>query len=302
MMSTETRTRCIPKKLGKNAIVSALLKSVHPTSFWKSDEVGWQNCYHDCHLKFKVDDLFINSASKSKLWLSSADYPGKSFHALVGAVKIVKAGSPNQLFFGEARTACQQACHPVCEPIEDEAEDEDVKPIEDEALEGNSDCVDVIPDNEGNASEEDLDGPSTVGNWNWSAFMDTISTDARGAVEKLYPSLKNVNYQAPKSWTPIEFFNFFMPWTYFENHIVPATSNALRSAKKKPTSLPEIKKWLGIWLLMSLKPQYSMMEFFETDRKRTRGHFWNPPPCGEYVQEPVQGPPFLPLFDFKPLT
>ena len=255
-MSTSTGTRCIPKKLGKNAIVSALLKSVHPTNFWKSDEVGWQNCYRERRLKFKVDDMFVNSAGKSELWLLSADYPGKSFHALVGAVKIVKAGPPNQLFSGEARTAPQQARHPVCQPIKEEAADKDIEPIQDEALKGSANGVDTITDNIGTANEEDIDGPSTVGDWNWSAFMDTIATDARGAAKKHNPSLKNASHHAPKSWTPIEFFNFFTPWTYFENHIVPATNVALRSANKKLTSLPEIKKWLGIWFLISLNPQY----------------------------------------------
>ncbi len=254
----------IPKKLGKNAIISALLKTVHPTNFWKSDEVGWKNCYHGCCLKFKVDKLFMNSAGKPELWLLCSNYPGKSFHALVGAIKLMKAGPPNQFFSGDVAATQRRRVHPPSSDFFEEEQEEDIKPVEDATVGTNANGGDNDIPMEGTATD---DGPSTVGDWKWSAFKDNISINARGPVEKTNPSIKHINSKDLKLWMPIEFFNFFTPWTYFEIHMVPATSDALRDANKKIMLLPEIKKLFGIWFLMILNPQYSMNEFFETNKK-----------------------------------
>ncbi len=50
-----------------------------------------------------------------------------------------------------------------------------------------------------------------------------------------------------KSWTPVNFFIYFMPWDYFKEHVVPATNKALtESGLKRMLTLAELKQWMGI--------------------------------------------------------
>ncbi len=272
--------RPIPKKLGRNAIVSATLNYIQPTNHWKDI---FPNNYRQTRLKFTVCDLVTDGSGKHILKLSHQDYPNKIFSAFVGSVKLEKAGPPNQLFVNDGlRTSARGAA--VSSNINDNPnDDEDPEPVDDDAdnvAEGEEGTADEPPPADGS------DGATQDGDWSWTPFFDTIANDARGSHVKSDPSLKLLRCGELKKMEPVDFFNYFMPWTFFQEHIIPATSQALRECGSDEISMHEMKTWLGIWFLMSLYGQYSIHDFFvveEKTKKRKRTDFWNPPKCGRYM-------------------
>mmetsp|Transcript_20329 Transcript_20329/g.42341 ORF Transcript_20329/g.42341 Transcript_20329/m.42341 type:complete len:172 (-) Transcript_20329:1150-1665(-) len=81
---------------------------------------------------------------------------------------------------------------------------------------------------------------------------------------------------------------------FFEDHVIPATNAAMEeSGVNKMLTLPELKRFFGVWFLMSLHPQYSLDDFFYQDpkkddkkngeKKRKRDEFWDPPKCSKFM-------------------
>ncbi len=141
--------------------------------------------------------------------LLSSDYPDNTFHALAHNVKIEKTGPPNQYFRNDARPAVDAGAAINMNLAEDAKEDHEQ--VEDGALEkeGNGEFgsgEEGTADDSGN----DVDVPSTDGNWSWTGFMDGITSDTRGSTEKRDPRLPKATGNV-KSWTPVDFFNYFMP-------------------------------------------------------------------------------------------
>ncbi len=125
-----------------------------------------------------------------------------------------------------------------------------------------------------------------IGDWSWTSFFYAIANNTRGSHIKSDPSLKKLIREDLKKMEPVDFFNYFMPWKFFKDSIIPATSKALKEIGSDETSMHKMKTWLGIWFLMSLYGQYSLHDFFiveEKTKKRKRTDFWNPPKCGKYM-------------------
>lgn len=266
--------RRLPKRLGTNAIVSSYLRAVKPTNFFKE---LLPNDYRTTRWRFVVKGIsFLNE--RAILQLENARYPEKEFTAFAHSVKLEVPGPPNQYFVAETPTAPSRS--------NEEEEYEDVEPTEDGAV--GSDQEMGTNDNEEENDDENTNGETTDGDWKWSKFFETITNDARGAIAKSDPILKKGFHTQLKHWTPVDFFHYFMPWDYFEVHLIPATNKSLLENTKKETNVSEIKTYFGIWFLMSLHPQYSMLEFFTSEsidgkKKRRRDDFWDPPKCGKYM-------------------
>ncbi len=117
-------------------------------------------------------------------------------------------------------------------------------------------------------------------------FFDTIAYDASGSNVKSDPSHKLLGHGELKKMEPVDFFNYFMPWTFFQDHIILETSQALQECGSDEISMHEMKTWLGNWFLMSPYGQYSIHDFFdakEKTKKSKRTDFWNPPKCDRYM-------------------
>ena len=121
--------RPIPKKLGRNAVVSATLNYIRPTSHWKDI---FPNNYRQTRLKFIVKDLLMDASSKRVLKLFHQDYPDKIFSAFVASVKLEKSGPPNQLFLNDGRETSPAASASL--NVNDAPDDdEDPEPVDDDA-------------------------------------------------------------------------------------------------------------------------------------------------------------------------
>ncbi len=269
----------ISKKFGRNAIiaiVSSTLNYIKPTNDWRR---FYPNNYRQTRLQFEVDGLEQDALGKNVLKLSHVSYPHRIFTAFVNSVKLERPGSPNHIFSNDAQErSIPRAILP------DDDNEEDHEPIEDGAIEGSAD------DGEGGiaAGNEAVhaNNLTTDGEWNWSAFFDSIANDARGATSKNDPVMKHIlNPQMLRTWNPIDYFNRFFPWGYIQLHVIPATNESLKEINKAETTMHEIKTWLGIWFLMSLNGQYSVDEFFETKTKSDQRDFFNPPQCGKYMSK-----------------
>jgi hypothetical protein len=267
----------IPKKLGRNAIVSATLNYIRPSNHWR--EV-YPNNYCQVRLRFRVDGIDRDPSGKNVLILSHSDYPGKVFTAFVRSVKLETAGPPNQLFSNDGVVGEQRVVRspiPRAEPVEEE---EDFEPVEDgvNADDGEEGTLDVLAD----MTAADDNNPTTDGEWTWTAFTESIINDSRGANPKNDPAMKQMNMSQLRLWTPISFFKHFLPLKFIREHLIPATNRSLMDAGVKGTNVHEFYVWLGIWFLMSLHGQYATDDFFEGG-KRERNEFWNPPKCGQYM-------------------
>ncbi len=121
----------IPKKLGRNVIVSSTLNYIKPTNHWR--EI-YPNDYRQTRLQFKVEGLEQDALGKNVLKLSHVCFPNKAFTAFVNSVKIKQPRPPNQFFNNNAQQ------RPISRVIlaNDNAE-EDCKPIEDAAIKGSAD-------------------------------------------------------------------------------------------------------------------------------------------------------------------
>ncbi len=232
-------------------------------------------------LTFRVDGLEQDAAGKNVLKLLHAAYPDKIFTTYVSSVRLEKPGPPNQYFVNDSPTTSTRHARRVAgsaaQPVDGE---EDVEPIEDAAIDdGDEGNPDAFPPSQGKV----YNGPSSDGDWEWSAFFDCIANNARGSHPKHDPSIKNISLQRLKRMNPIDYFNIFMPGGYFWQHVVPSTSAMLQEMGSEETSLRELRIWFGIWFLHSLHPQYSLEDFFYIDAKRKRDDFWNPPKCGKYM-------------------
>ncbi len=164
-----------PTKLGLNATVSSSLRFIQPVQFWKD---LYPNDYCTQRRKFTVTALKTTNDGKHRLTLLLPDHSDNTFHTLAHNVKIEKASPPNQYF---RNNACPPPAAGVAINVNvaQDAEDEDCKPVEEGALKDNGE---FISGKEGTAVDigNDLDGPSSDGNWSWTGFMDGIMTDARG--------------------------------------------------------------------------------------------------------------------------
>ncbi len=271
--------RPIPKKLGRNAVVSATLNYIRPTSHWKDI---FPNNYHQTRLKFIVKDLLMDASGKRVLKLFHQDYPDKIFSAFVASVKLEKSGPPNQLFLNDGRETSPAASASL--NVNDAPnDDEDPEPVDDDA-DNMAEGEEGTPDD--NPPTDQSDGATMDGDWSWTSFFDAIANNARGSHVKSDPSLKKLSCEDLKKMEPVDFFNYFMPWKFFKDSVIPATSKALKEVGSDKTSMHEMKTWLGIWFLMSLYGQYSLHDFFiveEKTKKRKRTDFWNPSKCGKYM-------------------
>ncbi len=168
----------LPKKLGLNATVSSSPRFIQPVQFWKD---LYPNDYCTQCSKFTVTALKTTNNGKHQLKLLLPDHPNNTFHALAHNVRLEKAGPPNQYFLNDA---CPPPAAGVAINVNvaQDAEDEDREPVEDGALEDNGE---FMSGEEGTADDnsDDLNGPSSDGNWSWTGFMDGIMTDARGSTE-----------------------------------------------------------------------------------------------------------------------
>ncbi len=288
----------LPKKLGLNATVSAKLNLVKPVSFWK--EI-YPNNYRDHRIQFNVEGIEKKN-DKYQILLLCPLHPDKTFYAAPSSVKIVKTGPPNQLFRNDApsESTVEENVN-----VQEENEDgrEDREPLEDGALDQNT------PDGEIGTADDyafptlappnadastTVDGPSRDGNWSWTEFSQEILTDERGSAANYNPSLCYGHPIQLKYWKAINFSNYFIPWKCFENHVLPATNQAMEeSGIENGITLSKLKMFMGLWFLMSLHPQYSFQEFFYQDpkkekkkagdKKRKRDEFWDPPKCGKFM-------------------
>ncbi len=259
--------RLIPKKLGRNAIVSSTLNYIKPTNLWR--EI-YPNDYRQTRLQFKVNGLEQDALGKNVLKLFHVSYPDRIFTAFVNSVKLERPGPPNQFFSNDA----QERSVPRA-VLPDDDDEEDCKLIEDGAIEGSAD------DGEAGIAKANeavhANNPTTDGKWNWWAFFDLIANNARGATPKNDPVMKHIlNPQMLRTWNPIDYFNRFFPWWYIWLNVIPATNESLKEINEAETTVHKIKTWLGIWFLMSLNGQYSVDEFFETKTESDQSDFFNP--------------------------
>ncbi len=250
--------RLIPKKLGRNAIVSATLNYIRPTSHWC--EI-YPNDYRQKRLQFKVEGLEQDPSGKNVLQLTHATYPNRIFTAFVVSVKLERPGPPKQRFINDSQPQLEEQ---TVQGPEDFVE-EDPEPVEDSAIEGSANGEISAPEGATMAQDHSTN-PTSDGDWNWTAFFDTIANDARGAATKNSAGLKHfVNTQLLRDWGPFDYFSYFMPWSYIRRHVITATSEALKQLNKVETTMHEFQVWLGIWFLMSLHQQYLVKEFFDMD-------------------------------------
>ncbi len=191
-------------------------------------------------------------------------------------MKIKNAGPPNQFFRNDASSSGS-----VSGPVEneDEEEEEGCEPIEDGAVIKNDNDGQIgtndPPSNDdilaGSTltTDQSCDGSSTDGKWSWMAFFKEINIDERGSAIKTNPGLKYGNPAQMKHWKAINFFNYFVPWDFLELHVIPVTNAAIEESRvNKILTLPELKRFFGVWFLMSLHPQYSLDEFFYQEPRK----------------------------------
>ncbi len=61
-------------------------------------------------------------------------------------------------------------------------------------------------------------------------------------MEKRDPGLPKATRNV-KSWTPVDFLNYFNSWEYFTKHVIPATNKALTdNGMKQERTLGELKQ------------------------------------------------------------
>ncbi len=120
--------------------------------------------------------------------------PGQEFKALIPHCRLKRKGPPNQYFVNQIEAPVENNAH---DNSDDEAQPVDEEAAGDEAYEVGENTP-VI-----NAA----DGPSTLGEWQWSEFLNEIPIDARGTIGKNNPSLKHINIFNLKNWSPVHFFD-----------------------------------------------------------------------------------------------
>jgi len=82
--------------------------------------------------------------------------------------------------------------------------------------------------------------------WGWDGFDQRASLG--GA---MYNNPSFADGWTPQRKTFLDIFLHLFPLEFFTNVIVEATSNALFSADSARTSLGEMLRYLGMWMLMS---------------------------------------------------
>ncbi len=171
----------IPKKLGPNAIVSVTLNYiwaiVSVTLNYIRHTLHWRkiypNNYHQKRLQFKLEGLGQDQLGKNVLQLTNASYPNCIFTAFIASVKLERHGPPNQSFVNDTQ---QQREEQTAQGPEDYVE-EDPETVEDGAIEGSADG-EIVALEEGIVEQDPSNNPTSDGDWNWTAFFDTIANDA----------------------------------------------------------------------------------------------------------------------------
>ncbi len=121
----------IPKKLGRNAIISSTLNYIKPTNHWH--EI-YPNDYRQTRLPFKVEGREQDSSGKNVLKFSHVSYSNKIFTAFVNSVNLKQPGPPNQFFNNNAQErSVPRAVLPA------DIDEEDCKPREVRAIKGSPD-------------------------------------------------------------------------------------------------------------------------------------------------------------------
>ena len=177
----------INKRLGKNALVSTLLKNVLPVQRFKD---AHPNDYRIRRGQFKVIDLIERMDGKQVVEVSHPEHEGYIFTILPGNLRLDRPGPPNQYFKQPEppQEAQQQPQQQQAAEAPAEEEEDDVKPV-----------------NDGTEN-----GPPPLPNhgWDWEAFLDEMATDWRGAAPKTNAAM-NVGGMEVKEMTAAQFFDSF---------------------------------------------------------------------------------------------
>ena len=247
----------INKRLGKNAIVSTLLKNLTPIQPFGE---ALPNDYRIRRGTFIIQGLITRESGQKALVVKHSDYPGSTFQILPGNTRLDRPGPPNQ-FFSQPQSTQNQ----------------DQQNLPSDLLEGPDDDTEPIAD--GYVPEPI---PQPVHGWEWADFKDELTTDWRGLAAKSDPYMNIGNLQV-KDMGPGQFFDCFFPWNYIRAEVIPATNAVLREKKQKDTTIGEIKLFFGLWTVISLNPGYQVRDFFipPGTPKYKRDFLWNPPYLGD---------------------
>ena len=95
----------INKRLGKNAIVSTLLKNLTPIQPFRE---AHPNDYRIRRGTFIVQDLITRENGQRALVVKHSDYPDSTFQILPGNTRLDRPGPPNQFFSQPQSTQNQE--------------------------------------------------------------------------------------------------------------------------------------------------------------------------------------------------
>ena len=251
------------KRLGKNALVSTLLKNVMPNQRFRDQH---PNNYRIRRGKFIVQDYRTRDDGKKVIIVKHPDHGDDTFEILPGNCRLDRAGPPNQFFIQAPPPAQQGQQQPAVQ--QNVADGEQEEEVADEAV-ADGQINQFIP-------------PTAAHGWAWEEFRDSMTTDWRGVAAKTDAHMLIGGLQA-RDMSPIHFFDAFFPYEYVRDEVIPATNNILKERDHRETTMEEMKIFLGLWTIISLNPGYNARDFFLVEPPRNRDFLWNPPYLGGII-------------------
>ena len=259
----------LAKGIGAFAVVNVCGRFLHPIAPLKAlDPNNWRVKVYEMVVTGWGREVIKKERAYVLLLIPGARHDGEQlgtqFYCRFAHAKLSGACPPNQAF----KPSDFVDVTPTVEEGSDVSSSSDDESLEDEGC-------DVYN------AEEVIWETDAAGELKFRPTMPTCyRLIAEPSSSKHPPSLPH--HSDPSVYEAEWFLDLFFPQTWWKNEVIPAWSEKLQSLSFRPTTVGEANVWRGLWRWMSLNPQYSRKDFWDSTKKRIP-YQWDPPPFREHM-------------------